>query len=273
MIHRKQKTIAGPVNITGIGIHTGKTVSMDLLPAPSGRGIVFVREGVEIKAAVENISGTSRCTAISQSGVTVNTVEHLLACCLGFGIDNLTINIDGSEVPILDGSSGPLAEIIQKAGFREQEAPVEPLIIRQTVLIREKDSFITAMPSEELSISVVVDYNHPVIGLQGFFYRNSPENFTNQLAGARTFGFREELEALLKNNQALGGSLENALVIEQDGYMNPLRYENEIVRHKCLDVLGDLAMAATEIRGHIFAYKPGHHINSIFTRELSGRKG
>ncbi len=271
--YRKQRTIAGPFEFSGIGIHTGKTSKIRVEPAPVDNGIVFVRDGVRIKAVTGNITGTARCTTLGRETTTVSTVEHLMACCFGFGLDNLTITIEGPEMPILDGSARETAQKITDAGIRNQEREKTPLIVNKTVCIENAGSMVTAVPSEGFGVTVVVDYNHPVIGVQGFHYSPGDVDFQKELAPARTFGFREELDALLEKNQALGGSLENALVVEKDRYMNPTRFPDEVVRHKCLDFLGDLALADTYIRGQFFAYRPGHGINSMLTARLSAQTG
>lgn len=268
---RSQRTIKSTVIIKGIGIHTGKPASVTFSPGEVGSGVVIMKEGVEIPCRLEYVVDTSRCTTVGKNGVKVRTVEHLLASCHGLGIDNLAVKMDGPELPILDGSARDLALTLSGAGIVEQDAPVSVYRLEETVCARHGESFIIGVPADDFTLAVTVDYNHPVIGVQEFLYSYSID-FKKELAPARTFGFREELESLLKKNLAIGGSLDNALVVEKDGYMNPLRFDNEVVRHKCLDILGDLALIGTAIKGHIFAYKPGHHINYEFSTKLTKRQ-
>jgi UDP-3-O-[3-hydroxymyristoyl] N-acetylglucosamine deacetylase len=271
-LRTKERTIGGSFCISGIGIHSGRQAKVCVSPGRAGGGVVFACNGVEIPAVVENVQKTPRCTRIGKDGCQVSTVEHLLAACMGLGIDTLRVEVDGPEMPILDGSGLALAQNLRRAGIVETGAPAKTLVIDRTIHVAEGESFIIGMPSPGFSMAVMVDYNHPVIGVQGFFYSPDTVDFEKELAPARTFGFKEELEALLERNLALGGSLENALIVEQNGYMNPPRFPDEIVRHKSLDLLGDLALAGTCIRGHVFACRPGHLINSRFSRELAGLK-
>lgn len=268
MNRRKQRTIARPFEMKGMGIHSGKAARLLISPGPEDQGIIFIRDGVKIPASTENILATARCTCLGVGGVTVSTVEHLCAACMGHCVDNLTIEIDQQELPIFDGSGLLFSQKLIEAGFAEQEKEASAIEITGTIMVEECGSYLVGMPSSRFSMTVVVDYNHPVIGVQGFHYSLEEGSFEKELAPARTFGFKEELEALLEKNLALGGSLENALVVEKDGYMNPLRFPDEVVRHKSLDLLGDLALAGMNIKGHVMAFKPGHYINSRFTREL-----
>jgi UDP-3-O-[3-hydroxymyristoyl] N-acetylglucosamine deacetylase len=263
-----QRTIKTPFVLEGTGIHTGQKCSIEASPAPAGSGIVFNKKGVLVKACVENVFSCARCTTIGKNGVVINTIEHLLSACHALGIDNLAINIDGDELPIYDGSALCFAESLKKAGMVELGDEKNALIIKESFFVKENESMVIGMPSSFFSAGCTVDYNHPVVGVQSAFYGGDPEDYLKNIAPARTFGFYEEVKALLDRNLAQGGSLDNALVIKQDGYMNPTRFPDEIVRHKLLDLIGDLALSGAYIKGHIFAIKPSHKINVMFVESM-----
>jgi UDP-3-O-[3-hydroxymyristoyl] N-acetylglucosamine deacetylase len=264
----RQHTIGGAFSISGVGIHSGKDSNITVAPAAPDTGVVFIKKGIEIPARVESVNDTTRCTSLGKDGEKVATVEHLLSACLGLGIDNLRVEVDGDELPILDGSSLELTRKLRKSGIIEQNAEKHILEIKRTISVKLGDGFMIGMPSGRFSITVIVDYNHPVVGVQAFHFSPEHDNFEHDLAPARTFGFKEEIQELLEKNLAKGGSLNNALVVEKDGYMNTPRFDDEVVRHKCLDVLGDLALAGMEIKGHIVAYKPSHKLNVEFVEKL-----
>jgi UDP-3-O-[3-hydroxymyristoyl] N-acetylglucosamine deacetylase len=220
---------------------------------------------------VENVCDTSRCTVLGRNGTMVSTVEHLLAACSGLGITNLLIEMDGAELPILDGSSLEFVKKIKEAGIKEQDCQREVFNVKEYFCHRHDGNFIAISPSDYFSVTTVVEFGNPLIGMQITTFNPGQESFEELIAPARTFAFKEEIEHLLEKGLAKGGTLDNAVVVDNDRYMNQLRFEDEIVRHKCLDLIGDLALMGKEIRGHVFAFKPGHKLNIEFMRELLGK--
>ena len=271
-----QCTIEKPVHYIGIGLHSGQRVSMTLSPAPAGHGIHFQRKDVseqvgDIKATWLNVVDTRRCTVLgNEHGVTVSTVEHLLAAIRCRGIDNLNIELSGEEVPILDGSSAPMLALLRSAGISQQDLPRPALRILRPVEIRQGDSHATLVPSPVPRISVEIDFANPVIGQQSKSIALAQDLLEAEVAPARTFGFAGELENLHAQGLALGGSMRNAVLLDDEGVVNEegLRYADEFVRHKILDCVGDLALAGAPIFGHLLTHKPGHRINNALLREL-----
>lgn len=255
-------------SLEGVGLHTGELSRIRVEPGGIDGKIVFHREGKDIPALVENVISTKRCTTLGKDGVSIHTVEHLLSVCYAMGIDNLNIYLEGDELPILDGSCNDLAIAFQSAGIKELDASKKVIAINREIRISQGDSIITGMPSDHFSIGCMIDYNHPVVGVQTVFYRDTCDDFFQDFAPARTFGFWEEIEKLREMNLARGGSLDNALVIKKDGYMMPPRFPDEVVRHKILDMIGDMALTGAQIRGHIFAIKPSHKLNVQFVKKM-----
>lgn len=268
VIPKKQLTIAEGFEFSGVGIHTGEKCRVRVSPAPENHGIVFEKNNVDIPAVIQNISNTARCTTIGWASTRLCTIEHFMAACHGLGIDNVHVEVNGGEMPIMDGSALEITQMLRKAGVREQEENKKFLRIQKFIKYRKDDSFIIATPANYFSLSVMVNYNNPHVGLQLVQYDPQKDSFEEKLAPARTFGFKEEVQALLDRQLALGGSLDNALIISDEGYMNEPRFPDEPGRHKCLDVLGDLALSGGNIIGHIFAYKPGHDVNAGFVKVL-----
>ena len=253
----------------GVGIHTGKESKITIEEGIDRRGIYFYKDGVEIPATVANVTGTLRCTTIGKDGVNISTVEHLLSVCTGYKLDNLNVYVEGDEIPILDGSARVLAENMLSMGTTMVGQKFAKIIkIKNTIHVSDGESMIVGMPSDSFSVGCMVDYNHPIAGLQAAYYNDDHKDYFDNISPARTFGFWEEVKHLLEKNLAKGGTLENALVIKQDGYLNEPRFPDEIVRHKLLDVLGDLALAGGRILGHIFAVKPSHRLNVEFVKKL-----
>lgn len=262
-----QSTIAKPTSITGIGLHSGRPVTMLLRPATAGTGIVFHRRDGErvasIEAVADNVVDTRLATVLGRQGLTVSTVEHFLAALSVLGIDNLNVDIDGPEVPIMDGSAAPFLELIRQAGIRCLDRSRKYLAIRKPVTVIDGEKRVTLIPSRFFRITYDIAFDHPAIALQRRSVKVSADAFERDIAAARTFGFLEEVEYLKANGLARGGSLENAVVIDRQGVMNPegFRYSDECVRHKILDAIGDFSLLGYPLLGHIKAFKAGHDIH------------
>jgi UDP-3-O-[3-hydroxymyristoyl] N-acetylglucosamine deacetylase len=275
-----QCTIRKPVHYIGIGLHTGQRVSLSLFPAAPGNGIQFRRKDLppqfgSIKANWLNVVDTRRCTVLgNEHGATVSTVEHLLAAIRTCGIDNLSIELNGEEVPILDGSSAPMLSLLRNAGVIQQGLPRPALRILRPVEISQGECHATLLPSPVPRISVNIDFEHPQIGHQSRSIALAEDLLESEIAPARTFGFADELEKLHAQGLALGGSMDNAVLLDDQGVVNEegLRFADEFVRHKILDCIGDLALAGAPIFGHLLANRPGHRINNALLRELYSRR-
>lgn len=271
-----QKTIHSAVKCSGVGLHSGENASIALLPAACNTGIIFKRIDVkdrdnEIKASYENVVTTGYGTTISnKAGVKVATIEHLMSALCGCGIDNLIIEIDGGEVPIMDGSCEPFVFLIECAGIEVQEEPRRVIEILKKVRVEDGDKFIEVEPAKEFSVDLHVDFNHKIAGSQQFQYSANVGFFKEKIARARTFCFKSEIDQLRKAGLAKGGSLDNAIVIDDNGVMNDedFRHSDELVRHKILDFIGDIYLAGKVINGHFTASKAGHGINNKMLHKL-----
>jgi UDP-3-O-[3-hydroxymyristoyl] N-acetylglucosamine deacetylase len=268
-----QTTISKPVDASGVGLHTGAAVNIKLKPAPENTGYIFVRtdlDDFEIPASVEYISHCSYATTLLRRGVVLSTCEHLLAALRGSNVDNCFIELDNIEVPIMDGSSENFMELIERAGTTEQNAPRRFLKILETVEFVQGDRKISVSPSENYEIECVIDFPHPLINRQSFNFTLTSGAFGKEIAAARTFGFAREIEQLRRANLTLGGSLENAIVLTDDGMLNetPLRYKNEFARHKTLDIVGDFALLGMPILGKLTAVKSGHSVHAALMSKL-----
>lgn len=269
----QQQTLREPVSYAGIGLHSGNRVNLTFLPASPNSGIRFRRVDLEgkpeVEARIENVVDTTRSTTLGKGNVKVHTVEHVLATFAGFGIDNATIELDSNEPPIGDGSARAYCKMIESAGVVLQGERREPYVVTQPIEVEVGDSMLSVFPHEQLKISCTSSDQN---GRFTQFYSTevSPETWEQQLAAARTFCFFEEIEYLIKNGLIKGGSLENAVVIRDDAVLTtePLRFPNEFVRHKILDVLGDLALLGRPLCGHVVAIKPSHAANCELTRQL-----
>lgn len=278
MATERQTTIARKVSCAGIGVHSGVRARLTLLPAPVNSGIRFVRVDLahaagEILAHAGSVSDTQLGTTLTnETGASVAVVEHLLAAIAGLGIDNLRIEIDGPEVPIMDGSSSVFYELLMEAGQKAQNATRRRIRILETVEVREGPKRASLSPSagDVLTLRARIEYADKHIGVQQMAMRLAPGMFARDLAFARTYGFARDVEMLRSMGLARGGSLENAVVIGEDGVMNPegLRVEDEFVRHKMLDAVGDLALAGAPIAGDYDAVQPGHGLNNKLVRKL-----
>jgi UDP-3-O-[3-hydroxymyristoyl] N-acetylglucosamine deacetylase len=273
-----QTTIKKTVGASGIGLHTGAPVNIALKPAPENTGYVFIRtdlDNFEIPASVEYISHCSYATTLLKNGVVLSTCEHLLSALRGCGIDNCFIEIDNIELPIMDGSSENFIELIEQAGIVEQNAAKRYFRVLKQVSIEEGDRKMSISPSDKFEVECVIDFKHPFINRQGLHYIAENGSFRQQIASARTFGFTQEIEMLRKANLARGGSLDNAIVLTPEGMLNetPLRFDDEFVRHKVLDIIGDLALLGMPIQGKVTAEKSGHSVHAQLMSKLLKTEG
>lgn len=276
----KRKTIMRETKYKGIGLHKGENITMRLMPAPSGTGILFRRIDVqnvnnEIMMDIKNVFSPNRGTNIkNDDNVAVYTIEHFLAALYIYGITDLIVEINGNEMPIGDGSAFPFLEIVDIAGIKEYPEPADIIEINEPIYVAEEDKYIVALPYNEFKITYAVNYNHSFLKSQLAEFDINKETFKNDIARARTFGFDYELEYLKANNLALGGSLDNAIVVTKNGVMNPdgLRFDDEFVRHKVLDLIGDMKVLNANIKGHIIAIKAGHSLDAKFAKLISEMK-
>jgi len=270
LIH--EQTIRSAVEASGVGLHSGAPVSMRILPAPSGSGIVFRRtdlEGFEIEAIGPNVARVSYATSLMKKGVFISTTEHVLSAFIGLGIDNAIVELDNLEVPILDGSAQPFVEMIQKAGIRKQRRPRKYLKIRRELEWREGNKFIAVYPADGYSVSYSINFPHPLIGKETFQVELSNGSYLRQIAAARTFGSREDEQAMRNMGLIRGASRENCIVLSRDGVENgPLRFPDEFVRHKVLDLVGDLALLGKQILGKVVADRAGHAMHTALVSRI-----
>ncbi|GAB3310646.1 UDP-3-O-acyl-N-acetylglucosamine deacetylase [Haliea atlantica] len=272
----RQRTLRNAIQATGIGLHTGDKVYLNLCPAPVNTGIVFRRTDldpvVEIPARAENVVETTLSTTLCANGEKVSTVEHLMAAMAGLGIDNAYVDVSASEVPIMDGSAGPFVFLIQSAGIEEQAVAKKFIRIKRPLVVEDGDKRASFLPFDGFKVSFTIDFDHPV------FRDRSPHaeidfstsSFVKQVSRARTFGFMHEIEYLRSRGLARGGSVDNAIVVDEYRILNQdgLRYDDEFVRHKILDAIGDLYLMGYSLIGEFRAYKSGHALNNAVVRSL-----
>ncbi len=271
-----QRTLYGVTQCTGVGVHSGKEVTLHLRPAPADQGIVFVRTDLpvgknRIPALWDHVVDTRLCTVIGNAfGATVGTVEHLMAALRALNIDNVTVELDGPEVPIMDGSAAPFVFMIEMAGIREQDEPRLWLEILRPIEVEHDGRHAALLPGEQPMFSVEILFNTPLINRQSYDLSLSAAGFKGQISRARTFGFLEEVDQMRKMGLAQGGSLHNAVVISDGHVLNEdgLRYDDEFVRHKMLDAIGDIGLAGAPIRGTFSGYCTGHALNNKLLRAL-----
>lgn len=267
-----QRTLRRQVACAGIGLHSGNKVNLTLKPASPDSGIRFRRSdlaGLEIPASVQSLSGTHYATGLRRDGATVDTVEHLLAALVSMGIDNVTVELDHSEVPIMDGSSAPFVYLIQEAGVKVQNEPRRYLKVLRPMTASRGDAMMSLYPAESFKVSYSISFDHPLLRHQSRTVAVTAESFTEEIAPARTFGFLREVEMLRQQGLTLGGSLDNAIVLSETGVLNnTLRFEDEFVRHKMLDVIGDLALLGYPILGHVVANRAGHAMHTTFAKRI-----
>lgn len=271
-----QRTLKSPIRYVGVGLHSGQRVSMRVRPARANSGIRFVRKDVPvtqglIPARWHNVTDTRQSTVISnEHGVSVRSVEHLIAALRGCEIDNALIDVDGPEVPAMDGSSDPFVVLIERAGTTEQTAPRRAIQIHKPVTVCDGDKFALLMPNSAAKFTVEIDFASRAVGFQRYSAELVDGIFKLEVAPARTFGFSEQVNHLRAQGLALGGSLQNAIVVDGERVLNEegLRFADEFVRHKLLDCIGDVALAGAPVMGHFFAHKPGHGLNNALMRQL-----
>lgn len=274
LLAANQHTLAVGFELSGVGLHTGVVTQVRVLPAAPNQGCFFVRVDLpgapEVAASVEAIGQTVLSTELVQSGVTVRTVEHLLAALSGMGIDNARIEVNGPELPLLDGSAQAWVAAIETAGVVAQSAARRQNTLNQPIWLQEGDAFVAALPASELRFTYGIDFALPAIGNQWYSWSPSQESFAVAVAPARTFALAEQVEQLRQRGLIKGGSLENALVCDQSGWVNPpLRFSNEPVRHKLLDLVGDLSLLGYFPRAHILAYKASHHLHTRLVQQFA----
>ncbi|MDA8106250.1 MAG: UDP-3-O-acyl-N-acetylglucosamine deacetylase [Nitrospiraceae bacterium] len=269
---RTQRTIKNEVSFEGIGLHTGRHAKVVLKPASRDTGITFIRsdKNTVIKAHVGSVIDTAFATTIGQNGAKIRTVEHIMAALAGLGIDNIVIDVTGPEIPILDGSSTELISIILRAGIAKQGKKRPYLRIRRPIIFDDGNSKVAALPYDGRRITYSIYFNHYGFGEQRLSLEINEESFAREIAPARTFGFLKDIEYLRTNGLAKGGSLDNAIILGENGVLNSsgLRFKDEFVRHKVLDSIGDLAILGFPIYGHIIANKSGHSANIKFLKKL-----
>ena len=270
----RQRTLASAIGCVGVGLHSGAKITLDLQPAPVGTGIVFRRTdlGVHIPACYDAVSDTRLCTVVGDSTSRVSTVEHAMAALSACGIDNAVIALDGPELPVLDGSAAPFVFLISCAGVQEQDAPARFIEVRKTVRVSDGAAYAELRPGYAggLELAISIDFPAVVIGRQSLSISVTESSFRAELARARTFAMAEDIAGLQSAGFALGGSLDNAVVVDGGRVLNPggLRMADEFVRHKALDVLGDLALAPGRLRARMVAHRPGHALNNRLLRAL-----
>ena len=277
-MNRPQTSLKTSVSIDGLGLHSGQPVQARFHPAPADTGLVFVRidrGGLRIPAALASAGTFDHATTLCVDGTSIGTVEHLLSAAAGEGLDNCIIELDGPEVPILDGSALPFVRLFHAAGFERQDAPVRPLAIPREVMLEKGDKTIRYVPDgDDLTITYEIEFAHPYVGKQSLTWRVRSEDYAGRIAPARTFGFLAEVEELRARGLARGGSLQNCVVLDDAGILSgPLRFRDEFVRHKVLDLLGDLALLGRPLAGRIHARKAGHALHVEFARALEAALG
>ncbi len=269
---RLQRTIAKPVSFEGVGLHTGRVTRVTLKPAPEDTGVVFIRSDRKtvIKADVGAVVDTAFATTVGFNGTRIKTIEHLLSTVAGLGIDNVIVEVDGPEIPILDGSASELVRIFLTAGMVEQERTLSCIMITKPVVLKDGHAEVMAVPCSGRRITYSIHFKHHSFGTQSLSLDLDEEAFIKEIAPARTFGFLKNVEMLRANGLARGGSLDNAVVIGDKGVLNEtgLRFDDEFVRHKILDLVGDLSLAGCPIYGHIIAERAGHSSHVRFLRKL-----
>src|SRR5262245_24422613 len=267
-----QHTIRRQISCVGIGLHSGNKVNLTLKPAPADFGIRFRRTDLgshEVPATVQNLAGIQLATGLANNEVSVETVEHLLAALVSVGIDNLRIELNSPEVPIMDGSAAPFIYLIHEAGVQRLQTPRKYLKIVRPIALSRGDKRIALYPSDHFKVTYSISYDHPLLRHQSRTLRITEESFVEELAPARTFTFLKDVEMLRQNGLALGGSLDNAIVLGETGVLNnALRFEDEFVRHKILDAIGDLALVGYPVIGHLVAHRAGHALHTEFAVKI-----
>jgi len=267
-----QRTLRRAISCVGIGLHSGNKVQLSLKPAPVGFGIRFRRTDLgdhEVPANVQHLAGIQLATALSRNAVSVETVEHLLSALVSMRVDNVLIELNSPEVPIMDGSSAPFVYLIQEAGVKAQGAARQYLKIVRPIALSRGDKRIALYPSDHFKVTYSISYDHPLLRHQSRTVSITEDSFIEEIAPARTFTFLKDVEMLRQNGLALGGSLDNAIVLGETGVLNnALRFEDEFVRHKILDAIGDLALVGHPVIGHLVAHRAGHGLHTEFAAKI-----
>ncbi|WP_028574256.1 UDP-3-O-acyl-N-acetylglucosamine deacetylase [Desulfonatronovibrio hydrogenovorans] len=270
----KQQTIKKEIRCSGIGLHSGQRVSLILRPADEDSGIVFSHNGPQGRRLIHlspgNVSSTELATTIGNGRVRISTVEHLLAALSGLGVDNILVEVEGDELPIMDGSAASFVFLIRSVGIRRQRKARKILAFKKSIMFKEDNRWIRVTPYRGMKIKYTIDFDHPMIGKQFFRFEQEPQQFIKSVAKARTFGFLRDVEKLQSMGLALGGSLENAVVLDEYGVVNPggMRFNDELVRHKVLDFIGDMSLLGTSLWGSFEVHCSGHAFNNSFLRFL-----
>lgn len=271
---RFQQTLANSVSCAGVGLHSGQPVTLSLRPAPPDTGIVFVNRnghaGASLAASVEHLVATELCTAISGHGFQVKTIEHILAALAGLNVDNAYVEVDAGEAPVMDGSSAPFVRMIRSAGIIHQNRSQSFLKLTRPLEVVDGSKRIRIEPSATPRITYSIQYDHPLIQTQAYSYEYSADAFASEIAEARTFGFLQEVEALWARGLGRGGNLDNTVVLSQDGVLNEsgLRFPNEFVRHKVLDLIGDFSLLGLPFIGHLIADRSGHALHTRLVKQI-----
>ncbi len=274
----RQRTLRNQVACTGIGLHSGEKTNIVIRPAPSNTGILFVRSDLagrpKIKAQFDQVVDTMLATTLGSNGCRVSTVEHLMAAFYGLGIDNAVVEVDGPEVPIMDGSSAPFVFLIKSVGIREQNSPKKFIVIKKRFELKDGNRSVCLKPSKELRITYLIDFPHPMLRKQEYTLSFSGGDFVREISKARTFGFLKDIQMMKENGLARGGSLDNAIVLDDFKVINDdgLRFKDEFVRHKILDFIGDLSLIGSPVIGHFVIKKSGHFLNHQMLNNLIKEK-
>lgn len=267
-----QTTIKKSVELVGIGLHKGSAVKLKLEPLESNSGIIFYRSDVDVAIPLvpKNVVDTKMATVIGKDGYVISTIEHLLSAIYAYGIDNIKIIVDADEVPVMDGSSASFCMLLDEAGVIQQDIPKKIIRIKKEVMVQEGDKYVKLSPSPDLQYGFVIKFSHPAIGKQEYILKFTKQSYKEEISRARTFGFLHEVEYLRSKGLALGGSLENAVVLNEKKVLNPdgLRYSDEFVRHKILDAIGDMALIGMNFVGNYEALAGSHNLNHKLTLEL-----
>ncbi len=267
-----QTTIKKAVELVGIGLHKATPVKLRLEPLEAGSGIIFYRSDVDVSIPLkpESVVDTKMATVIGKNGYVISTIEHLLSAVYAYGIDNLKIIVDGDEVPVMDGSSSSFCMILDEAGIKNLDAPKKVMIIKKEITINDGDKYVKLKPADNLKYAFTIKFPHPIINEQSFTLEFTKETYKNEIANARTFGFLQEVQYLRSKGLALGGSLDNAIVLDDKKVLNPegLRYSDEFVRHKILDAIGDMSLIGMGFIGNYEAFAGSHHLNHLLTKKL-----
>jgi len=276
-----QRTVRTRIDVVGVGLHTGRKIRMEVLPAAADTGVQFVRTDMKRKSGEAAlslgvtggsggavISRADHATTLSGDGFSISTVEHLMAAFRGLGVDNAVVRLSDAEVPIMDGSAAPFVYLIKEAGLKDQGVPRRFIQMKRPVTVMDGDREVTIYPADHFRVTYTIDFAHAAIGRQSLSRSIDERTFVNELAPARTFCLLKDVQVLRERGLALGGSLANAVVVGDAGPLNDLRFHDEFVRHKALDLIGDLALLGHPIVGHVVAYKAGHEMNSRLLRQL-----